>query len=272
MAARRLALPSTATTSLAAFSTAAASQANTEYVEVLKLNMLENNPGARRQKKRVGRGVGSGRGKTSGRGHKGQKARAGGGVKLGFEGGQTKLYKRLPKRGFTNKRFATPMVPLNVGKIQDFIDMGRFPHVAADTAADAMPILTLKDLVDAGITNHTTVKHGIKLLSHGTERLRTPIKLHISRASKEAIQAVENVGGQVTTVHYNRLALRVLLKPHKFGVHPPKMARPPPKLQPYYTNWDDCRGYLSVQSQMRDLLAQRPELEEAFQKALGKTK
>ena len=76
-----------------------------------------------RQKRRVGRGIGSSKGKTAGRGHKGQKARAGGSISLGFEGGQTKFYKLLPKRGFTNKRHKAEMLGVNLGTIQDFIDM-----------------------------------------------------------------------------------------------------------------------------------------------------
>jgi large subunit ribosomal protein L15 len=165
-----------------------------------------------------------------------------------FEGGQTKLYKRLPKRGFTNVRHAEPMLPLNLGTLQTFIDMGRL---------DANKPLTMKDLVDAGITKASSVKHGIKLLAKGKERLKSPIKLEISRASESAIEALEEVGGEVTTVHYNRLALRALLKPEKFEVLP-KQARPPPKLLPYYTSWKH-RGYLSLQAQMRHLLKKNPD-------------
>ena len=139
--------------------------------------------------------------------------------------------------------------------------MGRLPQ--AETG-----ILTLKDLLDAGICTPSSIKHGVKLLAKGKERLTTPIQLQVSRASREAIEAVEAVGGEVTTVHYNQLALRALLKPDKF-VRIPKFARPPPRLQPYYTNWDDNRGYLSVQAQMRDLLRKQPELEDAFEKALA---
>lgn len=210
------------------------------------------------QKRRIGRGIGSSKGKTAGRGHKGQKARAGGSIPLGFEGGQTKFYKLLPKRGFTNKRHKAEMLPVNVGTLQDFVDMGRLPMDR---------VLTLKDLCDAGVCTASSIKHGVKLLGKGKDRLTAPIQLEISRASKEAIDAIEGVGGEVTTVHYNRLALRALLKPDKFEKLP-KFARPPPKWQPYYTNWERNRGYLSVQAQMRNLIKERPELEEAFSKAL----
>eukprot|EP00980_Cylindrotheca_fusiformis_P024715 scaffold12328_cov86-Cylindrotheca_fusiformis.AAC.1 len=144
--------------------------------------MLQDNPGAVKKKRRIGRGIGSSKGKTAGRGHKGQKARAGGSIPLGFEGGQTKLYKLLPKRGFTNQRHKTDMLPINIGTIQDYIDMGRL---------DINKVLTMKDLCEAGICTASSIKHGIKLLGKGHERLKTPIRLEISRASHEAIQAME---------------------------------------------------------------------------------
>ena len=91
---------------------------------VTTLNTIQDRKGARKQKKRKGRGPGSGLGKTAGRGHKGQKARNNGGIRIGFEGGQTPLYRRLPKRGFKNK-FAAPLEPLNVGRLQQYIEDGR---------------------------------------------------------------------------------------------------------------------------------------------------
>lgn len=242
-------------------STVAAAPQPEEIVEVLKLNMLKDNPGAVKKKRRIGRGIGSSKGKTAGRGHKGQKARAGGSIPIGFEGGQTKFYKLLPKRGFTNRRHEAEMLSINLGTLQDFVDMGRLSPPAGGAA------LNLKDLCDAGICTTSSIKHGVKLLARGKERLTAPLRLEVSRASTQAIEAVEAVGGEVTTVHYNRLALRALLKPDKFDLLP-KFARPPPKWLPYYTNWDANRGYLSVQAQMRSLLRERPELEEAFSKAL----
>ena len=115
------------------------------------------------------------------------------------------------------------------------------------------PPLNMKDLVAAGITKNSSIKHGIKLLAKGKERLRTPLKIEISRASTGAIEAIEAVGGEITTVHYNRLALRALLKPEKFAIIP-KRARPPPKLMPYYTSHEN-RGYLSPQAQMKKVTA-----------------
>jgi len=213
-----------------------------ELVTFLGLNNLSDNPGAIKTARRVGRGIGSSKGKTCGRGHKGQKSRSGGGPSPLFEGGQTKFYKRIPKRGFTNVH-AEPMVPINVGTLQDYIDMGRL--VPSDEP------FTIKDLVDAGVTKCSSVKHGVKLLAKGKERLRTPIKIEISRASEGAIEAVEGVGGEITTVHYNRLALRALLKPEKFDIIP-KRARPPPKLMQYYTDYDK-RGYLSPEIELKKI-------------------
>ena len=262
-------------TAASASAAAAADDANNrEVVTFLTLNNLSDNPGARKYRRRIGRGIGSSKGKTSGRGHKGQKARAGRGVHPTFEGGQTKLYKRLPKRGFTNVH-AEEMVPINVGTIQDYIDMGRLA-----VPADGDQPLTIKDLVDAGITKASSVKHGVKLLGKGQYRLRSPIKIEVSRASDKAIAAIERAGGEITTVHYNRLALRALLKPEKFAAGGsamggggvandedndgessdsntskplvPRQAKPPPKLMPYYTSYKN-RGYLSPEVQLKKI-------------------
>lgn len=214
---------------------------NGESVMFLTLSNISDNPGAIKSRRRVGRGIGSSKGKTCGRGMKGQKSRAGGSIKPFFEGGQTPFHKRVPKRGFTNKH-ATPMEPLNVGMIQDYIDMGRLDVHPEQT-------LTIKDLCSAGILTQSRIKHGVKLLADGSDRLKSPINIEVSRASTAAIAAIEAVGGTITTVHYNRLALKALLKPHRFDIIP-KRARPPPKLMPYYTSYEN-RGYLSPQVQLR---------------------
>ncbi len=135
------------------------------------------------------------------------------------------------------------MVPINVGTIQDYIDMGRL------VVSENNQPFTMKDLVDVGIAKNSAIKHGVKLLAKGKERLRTPFKIEISRASAGAIEAIERVGGEITTVHYNKLALRALLKPEKFEIIP-KRARPPPKLMQYYTDYDK-RGYLSSEKQLQ---------------------
>lgn len=100
----------------------------------MRLNELRDNPGARYKAKRIGRGIGSGKGKTAGKGHKGQKARAGGAVRI-FEGGQMPIYRRLPRRGFNNK-WRLDFQAVNVGRLQQAVDAGKLdPAQAVDAAA-----------------------------------------------------------------------------------------------------------------------------------------
>jgi len=209
-----------------------------DKIQIIRLNNLRDNPGSVKKSRRVGRGIGCSKGKTCGRGHKGQKARSK--VKPTFEGGQTTFIKRLPKSGFRNKTHAKAMTPINVGTIQDYIDMGRL---------SIHGIITMKELVQAGICKNSAIPYGIKLLGKGKSRFHSEITIEISRASKMAIATIEQAGGKITTVHYNRLALRALLKPEKFDILP-KRARPPPKYMNYYRSWDN-RGYLSPEIQMR---------------------
>ncbi|CAI5746020.1 unnamed protein product [Peronospora destructor] len=229
----------------------ASSAAAVTAFEGVRLNNLRDNEGAHKRAKRLGRGIGSGKGKTSGRGHKGQKARSGGGSGRGpgFEGGQTPLYQRIPKRGFNNK-FATPMETLNVDKLQLFVDMGRL---------DASKKITMKELVDSGIVTCSRVKHGIKLLGNGSQHLTTKLDIEVSQASDSAIKAVEVAGGSITSVYHNRLALRALLKPHKFEMIP-QAARPNPTKLTYYTNYEK-RGYLSPEIQAKKALANASKLD-----------
>jgi large subunit ribosomal protein L15 len=151
----------------------------------MKLNELRDNPGARQKKKRVGRGIGSGLGKTSARGQKGQKARAG--VSLGgYEGGQMPLYRRLPKRGFNNAKFKKDFAVLNVGRLQEAIDRGQ---ISADGE------LTESALHEAGLVRKTA--DGVRLLAKG--EIKTAVQLKVAGASGAAKQAVEAAGGRVTT-------------------------------------------------------------------------
>lgn len=213
----------------------------------LRLNDLRPATGSTKPRKRVGRGIGSGRGKTCGRGHKGQKARAGGSVPLWFEGGQTPIHQRLPKVGFKNRLHEWRFEPLNVGKLQAWIDMGRLQVPEPDNRGQRL--ITMKDLWDSGVTSKR-IAQGVKLLSGG--QLTTKIHLEVSCASKKAIQAVEDAGGTVTCAHYNRLALRALLKPHKFEpLLFPRRARPPPKLMPFYLDYS-TRGEYSPEVQRRN--------------------
>ncbi|MFN7710117.1 MAG: 50S ribosomal protein L15 [Holosporales bacterium] len=150
----------------------------------MRLNELRDNPGARPTSKRVGRGIGSGKGKTSGRGVKGQKARTG--VSLaGFEGGQNPLYRRLPKRGFNNAMFATIMAEVNLDKLQAAVDAGLI---------DAKKDVTIDDLKAANLIGGRF--DGVKVLGKGS--LKVALKLHVTAASASAKAAVEKAGGQIT--------------------------------------------------------------------------
>lgn len=261
------------------FSTAAnvATADKAETVTVLRLNNLYDNPGAVKKKRRVGRGIGSSKGKTCGKGHKGQRARNKSSIPTGFEGGQTKFWKLLPKRGFTNKRHrqkqGADMAVVNLGTIQDYIDMGRLK------IDDEDPTLDVTDFMEAGILKKKSSLPGVKLLCKGKERFNSPVRLVVNRASESAIAHAEEVGGEVTTTHMNRLAMKALISPEKFPKLAnsgddddeyllPKQARPPPKMQAYYTSWKN-RGYLCPQVQMREWLRSRPDLKDSFQKALG---
>lgn len=148
----------------------------------MKLNELRDNPGARHKSKRVGRGIGSGKGKTAGRGQKGAKSRSGVSIN-GFEGGQMPVYRRLPKRGFNNI-FAKSYQVVNLGRLQEAIDAGKLDP--------AQPIGE-DELLAAGVIRRKL--DGVRLLAKG--ELNTKVSLAVSGASKAAIAAVEKAGGSV---------------------------------------------------------------------------
>jgi large subunit ribosomal protein L15 len=149
----------------------------------MKLNEIRDNPGAHYRAKRVGRGIGSGKGKTSARGGKGQTARSG--VALnGFEGGQTPLHRRLPKRGFNNKIFRKDFKVVNLGRLQAALDSGK---LKAEGTLDGAA------LVSSGMLRR--LGDGVRLLAKGD--LRTAITIEVAGASKAAIAAVEQAGGKV---------------------------------------------------------------------------
>ncbi|GLS44866.1 50S ribosomal protein L15 [Methylobacterium brachythecii] len=150
----------------------------------MKLNEIHDNEGATKNRMRVGRGIGSGKGKTAGRGVKGQKARTGVSIK-GFEGGQMPLHRRLPKRGFNNL-YSTDLNEVNLGRVQQAIDAGKLDKAATVTVAS---------LIEAGIISRA--RDGVKLL--GVGELTTKLSFEVTRASKSAIEAVEKAGGSVTT-------------------------------------------------------------------------
>jgi len=149
----------------------------------MKLSDLSGRAGARKTRKRIGRGIGSGKGKTGGRGGKGQTARSGVRIK-GFEGGQMPLHRRLPKRGFKNTMFARKLNEVNLGRIQGAIDAGRL-DVAGKIDAAA--------LIKAGILRRA--KDGVRLLGGG--ELKAKLTLAVFGASKSAVAAVEKAGGTV---------------------------------------------------------------------------
>jgi large subunit ribosomal protein L15 len=151
----------------------------------MKLNDLRDNPDARSKSKRLGRGIGSGKGKTSGKGVKGQKAREG--VALnGFEGGQLPIYRRLPKRGFNNI-FRKEYAPVNLGALAKAIEQGRI---------DASQPITEEVLTKAGLVRGGK-QAGIRLLATG--EIASAVNVTVSGASAAAIAAVEKAGGSVTT-------------------------------------------------------------------------
>jgi large subunit ribosomal protein L15 len=148
----------------------------------MKLNEIGDNPGAHYRAKRLGRGIGSGKGKTSGRGGKGQTARSG--VALnGFEGGQTPLHRRLPKRGFDNRMFRKDLKTVNLGRLQQALDAGK---LRADGTIDGAA------LVAAGVLRR---RGGVRLLAKG--ELRAAISIEVTGGSKAALAAVEKAGGTV---------------------------------------------------------------------------
>ena len=152
----------------------------------MKLNQISDNPGATKDRMRVGRGIGSGQGKTAGRGVKGQKARTGVSIK-GFEGGQMPLHRRLPKRGFNNL-YAQDLNEVNLGRIQEAVDAGKLDKAAT---------VTVESLVAAGIIARP--RDGVKLL--GVGELTAKLSFEVTRASKSAVEAVEKAGGSVSTVY-----------------------------------------------------------------------
>lgn len=152
----------------------------------MKLNQISDNPGATKDRMRVGRGIGSGKGKTAGRGVKGQKARTGVAIK-GFEGGQMPLHRRLPKRGFNNL-YAQDLNEVNLGRIQEAVDAGKLDKAAT---------VTVESLVAAGIIARP--RDGVKLL--GVGELTAKLSFEVTRASKSAMEAVEKAGGSVSTVY-----------------------------------------------------------------------
>ncbi len=149
----------------------------------MKLNALMDNIGARADVKRVGRGIGSGLGKTSGRGHKGQKARSGSRKQATFQGGQMPILRRFPKFGFNNP-FAKEYVTINLGDIEKFIASGKI---------DAKSPITLESLMAAKIINREM--SGLKVLAKG--EIKTSVNIIADKWSKSAEEAIVKAGGSI---------------------------------------------------------------------------
>lgn len=147
----------------------------------MKLHELSPAEGSKKTARRIGRGHGSGWGKTAGKGHKGQKARAGHGMRPGFEGGQMPLQRRLPKRGFNNI-FAKDIVAVNVGTLNRKFDDGATVDIDA--------------LVEAGIVKNSF--DGVKILSNGT--LNKSLTVKATAFSKSAKEKIEAAGGKAEVV------------------------------------------------------------------------
>ena len=149
----------------------------------MKLNEISDNAGSRKARMRIGRGIGSGKGKTGGRGGKGQTARTGVRIK-GFEGGQMPLHRRLPKRGFNNI-FAIELNEVNLGRVQEALDKGKL---------DPKDVVDAEALVRAGVLRRAA-KHGVRLLGKG--EIKVALQFAVYGASKSAVEAVEKAGGSV---------------------------------------------------------------------------
>lgn len=145
----------------------------------MKIHDLKPAPGSKKNKKRVGRGSGSGLGTTAGRGHKGQKARSGGGVKPGFEGGQMPLTRRLPKKGFNNKRFATVYEIVNLGSIEQKFNNGE--------------TVSLESLVERNLIKGD--KGRVKILAEG--EFTKKLTFVVDKVSKSAAAKIKELGGEI---------------------------------------------------------------------------
>ena len=152
----------------------------------MKLNEISDNEGSSKSRRRVGRGIGSSKGKTGGRGVKGQKSRSGVAIN-GYEGGQMPIYRRLPKRGFSNAMFAKNYKTVSVGRLQAAIDAKKF---------DAKTTVTAESLVEAGVLRRAG--DGVRILADG--ELKAKLTCEVAGASKAAIEKIEKAGGKVTVL------------------------------------------------------------------------
>ncbi|CAH01590.1 mitochondrial 54S ribosomal protein uL15m [Kluyveromyces lactis] len=232
--------------------------------QITILGGLKPGEGSKKNYKRLGRGPSSGKGKTAGRGQKGQKAR--GYVKSWFEGGQTPIFKLFPKLGFTNVT-SLKLKELNLDRITWFHQKGRLHLEPGET-------LTMKKMKEIGLVTGP-IKDGIKILGDGKFSYNLPIKIEATRASQDAIEAIEHAGGSFTARYFNRLGLRAHLSPHwfleKYG-RVPLQARPTKRKDiEYYCN-EEKRGYLIMENDPYYQLLQKSKDEGGKNLVARKTK
>lgn len=189
------------------------------------LNNLRDNPGAKKKKRRVGRGPGSTKGKTAGRGMGGQNKRSGGGVRVGFEGGAYPLYKRVRKHGFTNARFKVVYEKINLDRLIQFIIRGRI---------DPTKPITIKTMYDAGIFRK--IKHGVKILGGGASSLKIPLHIEATAVSESAKKAILDAGGTIKRIYFNKVYLRYYLQPEKYLL-PIRRAIAHPSIRDRFDDW-----------------------------------
>lgn len=168
------------------------------------MNNIWDNPGAKKVARRLGRGVGSSKGKTAGKGTKGQRSRAGGSIHPRFEGGQSSIVRRLPKMGVSIRNRQRPIY-INLNKIIYYVNMGRL---------DPSKTITMKCLHEAGVFN--TATFGVKILARGAENLNFPLNIQVTDASEGAIKAIKENGGNILCQYKTRLLMREAIHPEKF--------------------------------------------------------
>jgi large subunit ribosomal protein L15 len=214
-------------------------------LSTLSLNSLNPNEGSYKKRKRVGRGRGSGIGKTSKRGMNGAKSKSGYSLGPGFEGGQMPLKKRIPKYGeWSNSLFRLDYQTVSIARLLYFVDRGLL---------DPTQQITMKHMHDVGVLR--AAYPGVKLLSDGGEWLHNnehavALDLEVSRASEKAVEMIEDVGGKVDTLYLNRLGFRAYLKPEKFKPElMPRRASIPYRMQRHYPF--ETHGHLYTQYRLK---------------------
>lgn len=193
---------------------------------ILALNALHDCPGATQKAKRVGRGIGSGLGKTCGRGHKGQKARSGRGPGPLFEGGQTPVHQKVPRKG---KHWTLPKHQ------KQTVALGELAAAIREGKLTPERTVCMRALKEAGLVDKKRARrNGVMILSSGSEKLKHSVHVEATSYEPAARRALEELGGSCQAVYYNDLGMRALMQPEKFPLGLPRPAWPPARLAPYY--------------------------------------